>query len=111
MKKLTFQARGTVLSVDELITTKNDKKVTRIYFVTNDGYYNEKDEWVETPTRVNIVFFGSKAESAQKRLYKGRQAVIDGTIKNSEYVSEGKTIHSLELVGTDIDTFGKAKGS
>lgn len=106
MKNLTFEARCTILSVAEEKVTKNNRKFTTVFCVADMGYYKDNN-WVEKNTKVNITFFGTKSESAQKRLLKGRQCVLDGIITiNSFTTSKGDSVNAIQLIGTHMTPFG-----
>ncbi|MBA5791980.1 single-stranded DNA-binding protein [Flavobacterium sp. xlx-214] len=85
--------------------TKNFDNGNKVSFslATNDFYYNDKNEKVESTQWHNIVAWGKTAEIIQKYVEKGKEIAIEGKITYRTYEDKDKIKRTItEIVAHEV---------
>jgi single-strand DNA-binding protein len=96
----------------ELRATASGTPVCSFSVCVNDRRKDqETGEWEDVPNWVDVVFFGSRAESLSKYLHKGSLVFIAGHIHQNKWEDKnGNKRQKLEVIGDDIQ-FGSKPDS
>ena len=82
----------------EMKTFSEHRSLARVALATNERYRNGQGEWVTDTQWHLLVFWGRKADFAQKALTKGSEISIEGKLVNRQYVDkEGATRYVTEV--------------
>jgi single-strand DNA-binding protein len=91
---------GTTPVVQE---TKNGNKYAKISLATNYNYTNKDGEKVKETQWHPIVFWGKKAEIAEKYISKGQEVFIEGSLNYRTYENdEGEKKYVFEIISNDL---------
>ena len=65
------------------------------------------DQWTDVANYVDVIMFGTRAESVSRFLTKGKQVGIDGRLRMDEWTSEdGQKRSKLEVYADNIELLG-----
>ncbi|MCD6337227.1 MAG: single-stranded DNA-binding protein [Candidatus Marinimicrobia bacterium] len=93
----------------EIKTLKNDRKVSNFNLASNYGWRDAKGEFQSRTDWHRIVCWGNLAEYS-KKLVKGQQVYIEGSLRTREWVDEHEKKHFITEVYADMLTpLGKRK--
>ena len=93
---------GRVGNNPETKTFDSGLKVS-LSLATNDFYYNDKNEKVDTTQWHNVVAWGKTAELIQKYVEKGKEIAIEGKLTYRNYEDkEGIKRSVTEIVVTEV---------
>ncbi len=94
---------GRVGNNPETKTFDNGNKVVSFSLATNDFYYNDKNEKVETTQWHNLVAWGKTAEIIQKYVEKGKEIAVEGRLTYRTYEDkEGIKRSITEIVVAEV---------
>jgi single-strand DNA-binding protein len=83
--------------------TKNGNKYAKISLATNHKYTNKDGEKVKETQWHPIVFWGKKAEIAEKYISKGQKVFIEGSLNYRTYENdEGEKKYVFEIISNDL---------
>jgi single-strand DNA-binding protein len=71
------------------------------------------DQWTDVANFIDVIMFGTRAESVSRFLVKGKQVGIDGRLRMDEWTSEdGQKRSKLEVYADNIELLGsRGEGS
>lgn len=104
---------GNLTRDPELRYTVNKKAFARLGLAVNNRFRNASGEYQETTDYINLVAWGSTAETANKYLKKGSPVLIEGKLKSSSYEAKdgsGKRT-SIEVWIDSLVLLGSGQGS
>ena len=82
--------------------------VMKCRIAINEGYYNEKGEWIDRAVFVNVTKF--KADKLAPRLHKGKQVAVQGKLQYSQWEDKnGQKCSEVSVIAQHIDLFGDGK--
>lgn len=94
---------GRVGNNPETKTFDNGNKVTTFSLATNDFYYNDKNEKVETTQWHTLVAWGKTADLIQKYVEKGKEIAIEGKLTYRTYEDKENVKRSItEIVVSEV---------
>jgi single-strand DNA-binding protein len=106
--KNRVQLIGNVGNDPEIKVFEGDRKLASITIATNDGYKNDKGEWVEQTEWHRVSAWGKTAEIIEKYVTKGKQVAIEGKLTNRSYDDKnGEKRYITEVVVSEILFFSK----
>lgn len=74
----------------------------RFSLATNEFYYNDKGERIETTHWHRVVVWGKLAERMSKQLRKGQRVLINGRLVNNRWKDNDGKVHNLtEIVANE----------
>jgi len=86
--------------------------VTDFGLATNESYRDKEGKQVEKACFVDITVWGKQAESCQKFLRKGAQALIEGRLQFDQWTTDGGEKRSkLRVSAHRVQFVGKAPGA
>ena len=97
----TFVAGRLTRDVD-LKALPSGQNVASFSIATNRTWTDKDGNRQEDVEFHNIVVFGKTAENCAKYLSKGRQAYVEGKIRNRSYEKDGETKYITEIVASDV---------
>jgi single-strand DNA-binding protein len=103
---------GNLTRDPEMRSTGSGMAVMQIRMAVNDRRKNpQSGEWEDAPNYVDVVVFGTRAESLSRFLSKGSKIIVDGKLRWSEWADKntGDKRSKLEVVADDID-FASGRG-
>lgn len=59
-------------------------------------------EWKDEVSFIDIVTYGNMVASLKDRLVKGRQVVVEGSIRQSRWEKDGQTKSKIEIVAEKV---------
>jgi single-strand DNA-binding protein len=88
----------------ELRYTSSQMAICSFSIATNERKKDaQSGQWVDHTEWHNIVVFGKVAENCGKYLKKGRQALIEGSIRNRKWQDkEGKDRYTTEIIAQNV---------
>lgn len=93
----------------ELRATASGTQVCSFSVCVNSRVKRE-GEWQDKPNWVDVIFFGTRAESICKYLSKGSHVTVAGRLnQNSWETKDGQKRSKLEVIGEDIDFSGSPR--
>lgn len=101
---------GNVTRDIELRYVGNGTAVTDLGLAVNDRRKNDKGEWIEETTFVDVTLWGRTAEVAGEYLGKGSPVLVEGRLKLDTWEKDGKKNSKLRVVGERMQMLG-TKGS
>jgi len=113
MKNLVnhVQLIGNLGTAPEMKTFDNNKLI-RFSLATNEGYRNQKGEWVDETVWHNIVAWGKLAENMEGKLEKGTRLAVTGKISNRNYQNaSGEKKYITEIVVREYLVIPKKEAS
>lgn len=91
---------GRLTKEPETRLTKEEKKVVNISIATND-----KDQ----ATFIKFTTFGKVAETIEKYSHKGDLVLIDGVVKNNDYIDKnGNKHYEYVFIGNRVEFLSRA---
>ena len=91
----------------ELRYTTQGTAVCSFTMATNERRKDKTGEFQDIVTWFRVSLWGRQAETASQYLTKGRPVYIEGRLRVDEYTDrDGKSRHSLEVHGTDMQFIG-----
>src|SRR5690606_13163972 len=97
---------GRVGNNPETKTFDNGNKVVTCSLATNEVYYNDKNEKVETTQCHNLVVWGKTAEIFEKFVEKGKEIAVEGKLTYRNYEDkEGIKRSITEIVVSEVVFF------
>jgi len=97
---------GRVGNNPETKTFDNGNKVVTCSLATNEVYYNDKNEKVETTQWHNLVVWGKTAEIFEKFVEKGKEIAVEGKLTYRNYEDkEGIKRSITEIVVSEVVFF------
>ena len=97
---------GRVGNNPEIKNLDGGKKVATLTLATNEVYYNDKSEKVETTQWHNIVAWGKTADVIEKFVQKGKEIAVEGKLTYRNYDDkEGNKRYVTEIVLNEIVMF------
>ena len=97
------QLIGNAGSSPKVQESKNGNKYAKLSLATNNNYTNKDGEKVKETQWHPIVFWGKKAEIAEKYIQKGQEVFIEGSLNYRSYESdEGEKKYVFEIVSNDL---------
>lgn len=97
---------GRVGNNPEIKNLDGGKKVATLTLATNEVYYNDKSEKVETTQWHNIVAWGKTADVIEKFVQKGKEIAVEGKLTYRNYDDkEGNKRYVTEIVINEIVMF------
>src|SRR5580765_1657522 len=101
---------GNVTRDIELRYIGNGTAVTDLGLAVNDRRKNDKGEWIEETTFVDVTLWGRTAEVAGEYLSKGSPVLIEGRLKLDTWEKDGKKNSKLRVVGERMQMLGNKGG-
>lgn len=101
---------GNVTRDIELRYIASGTAVTDLGLAVNDRRKNEKGEWIEETTFVDVTLWGRTAEVAGEYLSKGSPVLIEGRLKLDTWEKDGKKNSKLRVVGERMQMLGNKGG-
>ncbi|WP_177761912.1 single-stranded DNA-binding protein [Flavobacterium sp. I3-2] len=97
---------GRVGNNPEVKNFDGGKKVATLTLATNEVYYNDKNEKIETTQWHNLVAWGKVAEIIEKFVEKGKEIAIEGKLTYRNYEDkDGNKRYVTEIVVNEIVLF------
>jgi len=97
---------GRVGNNPEVKTFDNGNKVVSCSLATNEVYYNDKKEKVETTQWHNLVAWGKAADIFEKYVEKGKEIAVSGKLTYRSYDDkDGVKRYITEIVVDEIVLF------
>ena len=97
------QLIGNAGSSPKVQESKNGNKYAKLSLATNNNYTNKDGEKVKETQWHPIVFWGKKAEIAERYIQKGQEVFIEGSLNYRSYESdEGEKKYVFEIVSNDL---------
>lgn len=91
----------------ELRYTPQGTPVCSFSIATNERRRDKSGEFQDLTTWFRVTLWGKQAETAAQYLTKGRPVFIEGRLRMEEWTDrDGKTRHTLEIHGTDMQFVG-----
>jgi single-strand DNA-binding protein len=91
----------------ELRYTPQGDPVCSFSMATNERRKDKSGEMQDQTTWFRVTLWGRKAEAAAEHLFKGRPVYIEGRLRVEEWTDrDGKSRHTLEVNGTDMQFIG-----
>lgn len=87
----------------ELRATASGTQVCSFSVCVNDRRQNQQGEWEDVPNWVDVTFFGKRAESIERYLFKGSLVFVKGRLHQNKWQDKnGNNRSKLEVIGEDI---------
>jgi single-strand DNA-binding protein len=108
---------GNLTRDPELRSTGSGMSVLQMGVAVNDRRKNaQTGEWEDSPNFIDVVMFGTRAESVSRFLSKGSKVAIEGKLRWSSWEDKttGAKRSKVEVVADDIEfmsTRGEGGGS
>lgn len=97
---------GRVGNNPEVKNFDGGKKVATLTLATNEIYYNDKNEKIETTQWHSLVAWGKVAEIIEKFVEKGKEIAIEGKLTYRNYEDkDGNKRYVTEIVMNEIVLF------
>lgn len=97
---------GRVGNNPEVKNFDGGKKVATLTLATNEVYYNDKNEKVETTQWHNLVAWGKTAEIIEKFVEKGKEIAVEGKLTYRNYDDkDGNKRYVTEIVVNEVVLF------
>lgn len=93
---------GNVGDTPTVRTTQGDVKVANISLATNETFKNGAGEKVTTTQWHRLVAWRGLADIAEKYVRRGSKLAITGSIQYGEYVKDGVTKYTTEIVVDEL---------
>jgi single-strand DNA-binding protein len=93
---------GNLTRDPELRDTPNGQKVGNISLALNRSYKDSSGEWQEATDYIDVVMWGSLAERVATYLFKGRRALIQGTLQSRSWEQDGQKRSKVEVLARDV---------
>lgn len=101
------QLIGNLGQAPEIINFENGNKLAKIRLATNEGYKNQKGEYVDTVQWHNAIAWGKQAELFEKYTKKGQEVAIEGKLVTRSYeTKEGEKRTNTEVQISEILLLG-----
>jgi single-strand DNA-binding protein len=103
---------GNLTRDPELRSTGSGMAVLQMGVAVNDRRKNQQTgEWEDSPNFIDVVMFGTRAESVSRFLSKGSKVAIEGKLRWSSWEDKttGAKRSKVEVVADDIE-FMTSKG-
>jgi single-strand DNA-binding protein len=84
--------------------------VTELGLAVNDRRKDQKGEWIEETTFVDVTLWGRTAEIAGEYLSKGSPVLIEGRLKLDTWEKDGKKNSKLKVIGEKMQLLGSRQG-
>ena len=96
---------GNLTRDPELRATQSGMSVLKMGVAVNDRRKNQQTgEWEDAPNFLDVVVFGTRAESLTRFLSKGSKVAIEGKLRWSQWETpEGDKRSKVEIVADDIE--------
>ncbi|MDA9809564.1 single-stranded DNA-binding protein [Flavobacteriales bacterium] len=97
------QLIGNVGNDPELEITKNGKKFVKLSIATNNTYTNKDGEKIKDTQWHPVLFWGKKAEIAEKHIVKGQEIFVEGSLNYRNYEDDnGVKKYVFEIISNDL---------
>lgn len=97
---------GRVGNNPEVKNFDGGKKVATLTLATNEVYYNDKNEKIETTQWHNLVAWGKTAEIIEKFVEKGKEIAVEGKLTYRNYDDkDGNKRYVTEVVINEVVLF------
>ena len=97
---------GRVGNNPEVKNFDGGKKVATLTLATNEVYYNDKNEKVETTQWHNLVAWGKTAEIIEKFVEKGKEIAVEGKLTYRNYDDkDGNKRYVTKIVVNEVVLF------
>jgi single-strand DNA-binding protein len=102
---------GNLTRDPELRSTAGGMAILKMGVAVNDRRKNQAGEWEDAPNFIDVVMFGTRAESVSRFLSKGSKVAIEGKLRWSSWEDKtsGDKRSKVEVVVDDIE-FMSSKG-
>ncbi len=85
-------------------TFESGRILITMSIATNEGYKNNEDEWVNTTTWHNVVYWKNKKDEKMDFLKKGELISVTGKLNNRKYTDKnGNEKYITEVVAYKIE--------
>lgn len=88
---------GRLTATPEMVTTSNEKSVTRFTLAVNRRFKGQDGE--RQADFVNVVFWGKLAETLASYASKGSLISLDGELRTRHYEKDGQKHYVTEVLG------------
>ena len=92
---------GRLVRDAEIANTANGTANARFALAVNRAKKVDGD-WKDEVSYIDIVAYGNMVASLRDRLIKGRQVVIEGSIRQSRWEKDGQTHTKIEVVADKV---------
>ena len=97
------QLIGNVGNNPEIELTKNGKKFVKLSIATNNTYTNKEGEKIKDTQWHPVIFWGKKAEVAEKFILKGQEIYVEGSLNYRNYEDEsGEKKYVFEIISSEL---------
>ena len=97
------QIIGNVGNTPKLEETKNGKKYVKLSIATNNTYTNKDGEKIKNTQWHPVMFWGKKAEIADKYILKGQEIYVEGSLNYRDYEDEsGEKKYVFEIISSEL---------
>ena len=102
---------GNLTRDPELRSTAGGMAILKMGVAVNDRRKNQSGEWEDVANFIDVVMFGTRAESVSRFLSKGSKVAIEGKLRWSSWEDKntGDKRSKVEVVVDDIE-FMSSKG-
>lgn len=96
---------GNLTRDPELRSTASGMSVLQLGLAVNDRKKNHAGEWEDVPNFLDVVVFGTRAESLSRFLAKGSKVAVEGKLRWSQWDDKngGGKRSKVEIVADDIE--------
>ena len=104
---------GNLTRDPELRSTGSGMAVLKMGVAVNDRRKNQQTgEWEDAPNFIDVVMFGTRAESVSRFLSKGSKVAIEGKLRWSSWEDKttGAKRSKVEVVADDIEFMSSREG-
>ncbi len=98
------------LGADPEVRKAGDKSVCTLSMATTHRYKDPAGKPVEESTWHRVTVWGPMGKACAEHLKKGRQVLVRGRIRNSEYEKEGVKHRATEIVADQVQFLGAGPG-
>tara|TARA_Y100000385_G_C12666175_1_gene455926 strand:+ start:68 stop:400 length:333 start_codon:yes stop_codon:yes gene_type:complete len=97
------QLIGNVGNNPEIELTKNGKKFVKLSIATNNTYTNKEGEKIKDTQWHPVIFWGKKAEVAEKYILRGQEIYVEGSLNYRNYENEsGEKKYVFEIISSEL---------
>lgn len=102
---------GNLTKDAELRTSSGGTQILNFGVAVNERRKDRSGEWVDSPSFIDCVMFGNRAEAVARFLTKGAKVAVDGKLRQSRWESDDGTKRSkIEVVVDDVDLMQRRDG-
>jgi single-strand DNA-binding protein len=100
---------GNLTKDPSLSRTQSGSAVLNMGLAVNNRRKNNQGEWVDDPAFVDLVMFGSRAESVSNYLSKGSKIAIVGRLRWNQWERDGQKRSKLDVIVDEIEFMSKGQ--